>query len=87
MIHALPQNRLRTLRKEHGLTLEQLSLAIGLTPSTLHAAETKDRDISMATALRLACFYRLSLEEVWQPLWQRICDEVAPAPNTELSDF
>jgi transcriptional regulator with XRE-family HTH domain len=87
MIHALPENRLRTLRKEHGLTLEQLSQATGLNPSTLHANEAGGRDISLANALRLACFYGLSLEDVWRPLWERICDEVAPAPEHKAERF
>lgn len=41
-----PRNRLRSLRLERGLTLDQISHATGLCLSTIHAAEIGQRDIS-----------------------------------------
>ena len=64
MFHARQQNRLRSLREESGLTLEQIS----------------------RSALRLARFYNLSVEKIWQALHEQICQTVAPAPDSS-TDF
>ncbi len=72
----MPQTRLRILRAESGLTLEQLSQATGLSLSTLHAIENQERgDTLLGTAFRLAQFYGLSVADIWQPLYDRICQE------------
>ena len=76
------QNRLRILRKERGLTLLQVSEATGLAFSTLHAAETSEREVTLRIALRLAQFYGLPLNNIWQPLYEQICQE---APTSEPS--
>ena len=66
-------NRLRTLRSERGMTLLQVSKATGLAISTLHSLEKGEREPTLATAFKLALFFGLPVEEVWQPLFQRIC--------------
>lgn len=79
MTHLSPQNRLRVLRKECGLTLEQVSQATGLAFQLVRSAETKGTDIKLGTAFRLAQFYGLPLENIWQPLYGRISGEVTPS--------
>jgi DNA-binding XRE family transcriptional regulator len=70
------QNHLRTLRAERGLTLQQVSEATGLSISTLHAIENEqEREATLATAFKLAHFYGLPVEKIWQPLYQQICNE------------
>jgi len=74
----MPHNRLRRLRAEYGLTLEQVSQATGLSFSTLHAVENQERgDMRLGTAFRLAHFYGLSVAEIWQPLYDQVCEEVS----------
>ena len=70
------QNHLRSLRAERGLTLQQVSEGTGLSISTLHAIENEqEREATLATAFKLAHFYGLSVEKIWQPLFQQICQE------------
>ncbi|HEX6906125.1 MAG TPA: helix-turn-helix transcriptional regulator [Terriglobales bacterium] len=70
------QNHLRALRSERGLTLQQVSEGTGLSISTLHAIENEqEREATLATAFKLARFYGLSVEKIWQPLFQQICQE------------
>ena len=80
MINPIPQNRLRSLRKESGLTVEQVSNATGLSYSSLYEIETTERNVTLNTAFRLSQFYGLSLENIWQPLYDQICQEVSPRP-------
>jgi putative transcriptional regulator len=76
MIRSVPQNRLRHLRKEYGLSVEQVSEATGLSYSTLYAIETTEREVTLSTAFKLARFYGLPLENIWQPLYEQLCQEV-----------
>ena len=70
------QNHLRSLRAERGLTLQQVSDGTGLSISTLHAIENEqEREATLATAFKLARFYGLAVEKIWQPLYQQICQE------------
>ncbi len=70
------QNHLRSLRAERGLTLQQVSEGTGLSISTLHAIENEqEREATLATAFKLARFYGLAVEKIWQPLYQQICQE------------
>jgi transcriptional regulator with XRE-family HTH domain len=74
MLCEMPQNRLRSLRAKRGLTLERLSQATGVSLSTLHAIENDERrDILLGTAFRLAQFYGLPVETLWEPLYDQIC--------------
>jgi transcriptional regulator with XRE-family HTH domain len=52
MIRFVPQNRLRSLRKERGLTLEQVSQ--GCLFQSCTPPKQKDRDVTLGTAFRLA---------------------------------
>jgi transcriptional regulator with XRE-family HTH domain len=67
-------HHLRTLRTERGLTLKQVSEGTGLSVSTLHAIE-KGRPATLITAFKLSHFYGLSVENIWEPLFQQICQE------------
>lgn len=70
------QNHLRTLRAQRGLTLQQVSEGTGLSISTLHAIENEqEREATLATAFKLARFYGLAVEKIWQPLFEQICQE------------
>lgn len=86
------QNHLRTLRSERGLTLQQVSEGTGLSISTLHAIENEqEREATLATAFKLARFYGLSVEKIWQPLYQQICQEaeegqIWPMPAARVSN-
>lgn len=71
-------HRLRTLRTQRGLTLKQISERTGLSVSTLHEIEKHEREVTLTTALKLACFYGLPVAEIWRPLFQQICQQ---APN------
>lgn len=85
------QNHLRTLRSERGLTLQQVSEGTGLSISTLHAIENEqEREATLATAFKLARFYGLAVEKIWQPLYQQICqeaedDQIWPMPAARSS--
>jgi len=41
----------------------------------LHAIEKQEREATLATALKLAHFYGMSVANIWQPLFRRICRE------------
>jgi DNA-binding XRE family transcriptional regulator len=70
------QNHLRVLRSQRGLTLQQVAEATGVSISTLHAIENEnEREATLATAFRLAHFYSLPVEKIWQPLYDQICQE------------
>ena len=68
-------HRLRTLRTQRGLTLRQISEGTGLAISTLHEIEKHEREVTLTTAFKLACFYGLPVAEIWRPLFQQICQE------------
>ena len=68
-------HRLRTLRTQRGLTLKQISERTGLAISTLHEIEKRERKVTLTTALKLACFYRVPVAEIWRPLLLQICHE------------
>ena len=77
MVHRMLPNRLPRLRKEYKFTLEQVSQATGLSFSTLHPVEHDERgDMLLGTAFRLAQFYGLSVADIWQPLYDQMCQEV-----------
>ncbi len=61
-------HHLRTLSTERGLTLRQASEGTGLSVSTLHAIE-RGGSATLITAFKLAHFYGLSVETIWEPLF------------------
>lgn len=73
------QHCLRTLRTQRGLTRREVSECTGLSVSTLRAVEQQEREVSLATAFKLAHFYGLPVTEIWRPLFQQICREMTGA--------
>ncbi len=71
-------HRLRTLRNQRHLTLKQISDRTGLSVSTLHEIEGHERDVSLTTAFKLACFYGLPVAGISRELFRQICQG---APN------
>ena len=54
-------NRLRELRKNHGLTLKELSKKVSMHDNTLSQYETGKRNPSLKTWQQLADFYGVSV--------------------------
>jgi transcriptional regulator with XRE-family HTH domain len=70
------QHCLRALRTQRGLTRREVCECTGLSVSTLRAVEKQEREVSLATAFKLAHFYGLPVTEIWRPLFQQICREM-----------
>ena len=76
------QERLKDLRVERGLTLEQLSEATGISKSALGKYETDDyKDISPFSIVKLAEFYKVSTDYLLG------VTETKNHPNTDLHDL
>lgn len=76
------EDRLKDLRIERGLTLEQLSEQIGISKSALGNYETDDKkDISHYSLITLAKFYGVSLDYLLGLTEQK------NHPNAELSEL
>ncbi len=58
------------------MTLEQVSHATGVSASMIHALENDRRAVVLTTAMKLARFYGLPVEEVWKPLRDQVCEAV-----------
>jgi putative transcriptional regulator len=58
-------NRLRDLRREHGLTQEQLAADLNVTRHTILALEVGRYVPSISLALRLAAYFDQSLESIF----------------------
>lgn len=56
--------RLRSMRREHGLSLEQVSERTGLSVSTLSRLETGRRGPTLDALIPLARIYRVSLDRI-----------------------
>ncbi len=75
-------DQLEDLRKERGLTLEELSKLTGISKTTLGDCEKKpDKDISHRHLLTLAKFYGVSMDYVFG------LTENENHPNTALSEL
>lgn len=55
-------NRIAKLRKEKGLTLQQVADAIGVGNNTISRYENGKREPNLATWLKLATFFNVSIE-------------------------
>ena len=76
------QERLKDLRVERGLTLEQLAEATGISKSALGKYETDDyKDISPYSIVELAKFYGVSTDYLMG------MTETKNHPNTDLHDL
>jgi len=59
-------NRIRVLRAEHDLTQQQLAQAIGVIRQTVIAMEQNKYQPSIVLALKVAAFFKVSVEDVFQ---------------------
>lgn len=57
------KNRVRVLRKEKGLTQEELAEIIGVSRQTINAIEKEKFDPSLPTAFKMAKLFRLPIED------------------------
>ena len=56
------KNKVRELRKQKGLTQEQLAEIIGVSRQTLNAIEKEKFDPSLPTAFKMAKLFEMSIE-------------------------
>jgi putative transcriptional regulator len=80
-------NRLRELRQEHRLTLEQLAADLEVTRHTILALEVGRYVPSIELVLRLAAYCDRPLETIFwlDPAEARAIQGLAPAPKREES--
>ena len=60
------KNKLKELRREHGLTQEELAQALGVTRQTIIAIENKKYDPSLRLALRISQFFNTPVEDIFK---------------------
>jgi putative transcriptional regulator len=60
------QNRIKVLRAEKNLTQEELARAIGVIRQTIIAMEQNKYQPSVVLALKLAAFFKVKVEDVFQ---------------------
>ena len=60
-------NRLKVFRAMHNLTQEQLALALGVTRQTIIAIEKNKYDPSLDLAFKIARYFGVLIEEVFNP--------------------
>lgn len=53
------------LRKQHKLSQEELAMAVGVTRQTITSIETGKYTASLVLAYRIASYFKLSIEEVF----------------------
>jgi putative transcriptional regulator len=56
------KNKVRELRKQKGLTQEQLAEIIGVSRQTINAIEKEKFDPSLPTAFKMAKLFEMSIE-------------------------
>jgi putative transcriptional regulator len=59
------KTRIRELRKQHKLTQEELALEVGTTRQTITSIEVEKYTASLVLAYKIARFFGLSIEEVF----------------------
>lgn len=57
------KNKVRDLRKQKGLTQEQLAEIIGVSRQTINAIEKEKFDPSLPTAFKMSRLFEMSIEE------------------------
>jgi len=57
------KNKVRELRKQHGLTQAQLAEVIGVSRQTINAIEKEKFDPSLPTAFKMSQLFHLPIEE------------------------
>ena len=58
-------SKIKELRKEHKLSQEELALAVGTTRQTITSIEVGKYTASLVLAYRIAHYFGLSIEEVF----------------------
>ena len=58
-------NRIRELRKQKGVTQDELACAVGVTRQTIISLENGKYNASLQLAYRIARFFALQIEEVF----------------------
>lgn len=59
------KTRIKELRKQHKLSQEELALAVGTTRQTITSIECEKYTASLVLAYKIATFFNLSIEEVF----------------------
>ena len=60
------QNRIKVLRAERNLTQDELAKAIGVIRQTIIAMEHNKYQPSVVLALKLAAFFKVKVEDIFQ---------------------
>ena len=58
-------NRIRELRKQNGVTQDELACAVGVTRQTIISLENGKYNASLQLAYRIARFFGLHIEEIF----------------------
>lgn len=59
------KNRVKELREERGLTQKQLGELVGVSRQAINAIEVNKFDPSIWLAYDLACFFKITIEELF----------------------
>ena len=78
------ENRIRQLRKQHGMTLKQLGAQLGLAESTISQYETGKRNPDNETLLKLGELFQVSIDEILGRTTLSEDKKRAPAKGKEL---
>lgn len=82
------QERIRDLRQEKKLTLEQLADATGLSKSALGSYESNDtKDISHYAIIQLAKFYSVTTDYLLGVSEQKTADGTSMCPNPDNAEI
>jgi len=58
------KNRIKELRKKHGISQTELAKAVGTTKRTIYAIEVEDSDIHISLARKLATYFQCSIDDL-----------------------
>ncbi|MBR1368425.1 XRE family transcriptional regulator [Methanocalculus chunghsingensis] len=58
-------NRIKIYRTEHGLTQEELAVALGVTRQTILAIEKGKYDPSLELAFKISRYFGVTMEEIF----------------------
>lgn len=59
------QSNVRSLRKQHKLSQEELALAVGVTRQTITSIENEKYTASLILAYKIARYFEMPIEEVF----------------------
>ncbi|EAF7154967.1 transcriptional regulator [Listeria monocytogenes] len=60
------RNKVKQLRKERGIGQNELALALEVSRQTIHAIEKGKYNPSLELSLKMARYFRLTIEEIFQ---------------------